>query len=78
MDAVVPNGAAPRHHDQATFATAERREATRLPAPNRERRIMAVIATEALAVDGTRADIETYASRRSVMSRSTSLRLRPP
>ena len=29
-DAVVPNGAAPRHHDQATFATAERREATRL------------------------------------------------
>ena len=36
MDAVVPNGAAPRHHDQATFATAERREATRLPAPNRE------------------------------------------
>ena len=35
-DAVVPNGAAPRHHDQATFATAERREATRLPAPNRE------------------------------------------
>ena len=32
MDAVVPNGAAPRHHDQVTFATAERR-AARLPAP---------------------------------------------
>ena len=36
MDAVAPNGAAPRHHDQATFATAERREARRLPAPNPE------------------------------------------
>jgi hypothetical protein len=33
MAAVAPNGAAPRHHDQATFATAERREATLLPAP---------------------------------------------
>jgi hypothetical protein len=35
-DAVVPNGAAPHHHDHATFATTERREATRLPTPNRE------------------------------------------
>jgi hypothetical protein len=30
MDVVVPNGGAPRHHDQATFAIAERREALRL------------------------------------------------
>ena len=36
MTAVVPNGAASRHHDQATFATAEGHEATRLPAPNRD------------------------------------------
>jgi hypothetical protein len=35
-DAVVPNGAAPCHHDQATFATTERREATRVPTPNRD------------------------------------------
>jgi hypothetical protein len=35
MDAVVLNGAAPCHREQAMFATAERREATHLPAPNR-------------------------------------------
>ena len=33
MDAVVPNGAPPCHHDQAPFGTAERRQATGLPAP---------------------------------------------
>ena len=36
MDAVVPNGAAPRHNDQAPFGAAEPRDAKPLPAPNRE------------------------------------------
>jgi hypothetical protein len=53
MDAVVPHGAALRHHDQATFATAERREATHTPRAEQGHRCQATegCAVRAVAID---------------------------